>query len=483
MSLWRWVRARASRAARALGPRRALAGALFLLVVVAVVLLASQSGQPPRRLGEAPEANPTLRGLHRAPQRRRPRAALRSDVDRDGVPNRRDPDIDGDGVRNRYDRDTDGDGRRNQLDHDIDADGTNNAFDADSDGSGDSYLAPGPARRLDPGFLGVVSDEAFWGTDADPDGSETITMAVSAGARVLRQSFSWSIIEPEAGHYDFHLYDDFVGDAAGAGLSILPILFDPPAFRSSRPATGARRGVYPPASNAEFAAFAQLLVKRYGPDGGFWRANPQLPQVPIRSWEVWNEPNLPQYWPAGPEPAAYAAMLKAVYAAIKAIDPGARVVSAGINSSSQGFGLVPFLRGMYRAGAKGSFDALGLHPYQPGSDLVVDEIRVAVRELRRAGDDARVFVTELGWASGGPAGFAMVVGEQGQAALVRRTLPLLWRLRDRLRLDGLVYYDGRDAPAGGGTRDQWGLHTGLLRADGSPKPALRAMTDLAQRPL
>jgi hypothetical protein len=475
MSLWRRARVRVSQAARALGARGALAGALFILVVVAVVLLAPESRQTPGRLGEAPGPNPTLDRLHRAPQR--------SDVDRDGVPNRRDPDIDGDGVRNRYDRDTDGDGRRNQLDHDIDADGKNNAFDADSDGSGDSYLAPGPARRLSPGFLGVVSDDAFWGTDADPDGSNSLAVAVAAGARVLRQSFSWSIIERAPGRYDFSLYDHFVANAAGAGLGVLPILIDPPPFRSSRPATGARRGVYPPASNAEFAAFAQLLVRRYGPDGGFWRANPQLPQMPIRSWEVWNEPNLPQFWATGPDPAAYAVMLKTLYAAIKAVDPGSRVISAGINSSSQGIGLVPFLRGMYRAGAKGSFDALGLHPYQPGSDLVVDEIGLAVRELRRARDDARVLVTEIGWASGGPAARAMVVGERGQAALVRRTLPLLWRLRDRLRLDGLVYYDGRDAPSDSGARDQWGLHTGLLRADGSAKPALRAISELADQPL
>jgi hypothetical protein len=349
--------------------------------------------------------------------------------------------------------------------------------------SGDSYRAPGPARRLEPGFLGVVSDEAFWGSDADPDGRASMAVAVAAGARMLRQSFSWSIIEPEPGRYNFGQYDRFVAAASGAGLRVLPILFDPPAFRSSRPAAGARRGVYPPASNAEFAAFAQLLARRYGPDGGFWRAHPELPQMPIRSWEVWNEPNLPQFWAAGPDPAAYAAMLKAVYPAIKTVDPGARVISAGLSGGGQGVGFVPFLRGMYRAGAKDSFDALGLHPYEPGSDLVVDEIGLGVRELRRAGDDARVLVTELGWASGGPATFAMVVGERGQAALVRRTLPLLWRLRDRLRLDGLVYYNGRDAPADSSVRDQWGLHTGLLRPDGSAKPALRAMADLAGTPL
>ena len=163
-----------------------------------------------------------------------------------------------------------------------------------------------------------------------------MAVAVAAGARVLRQSFSWSIIEREPGRYDFSLYDHFVANAARAGLGVLPILIDPPPFRSSRPATGARRGIYPPASNAEFAAFAQLLVRRYGPDGGFWRANPQLPQMPIRSWEVWNEPNLPQFWAAGPDPAAYAVMLKTVYAAIKAVDPGSRVISAGIDQQQPG---------------------------------------------------------------------------------------------------------------------------------------------------
>src|SRR5215204_1366248 len=228
--------------------RRALAVGLFLVVVVAVVLLAPKSGQTPSRLGESPE-NPTLDRLHRAPQRPGSRAALRSDVDRDGIPNRRDPDIDGDGIPNRRDPDTDGDGRRNQFDHDIDADGAKNAFDADSDGSGDSYQAPGRARRLGPGFLGVVSDDAFWGTDADPDGSRSLAVAVAAGARVLRQSFSWSIIEREPGRYDFSLHDHFVANAARAGLGVLPILIDPPPFHSSRPATGARRGIYPPASN------------------------------------------------------------------------------------------------------------------------------------------------------------------------------------------------------------------------------------------
>jgi hypothetical protein len=470
----RWAPARARQAARARSGTRALV--LAALAMLALTLPNAAAAQTAAPLGHLVEGRPTVD----APEvEARQRSTKRSDLDGDGIPNRRDRDLDGDRTPNRVDPDIDGDGLRNDLDHDIDGDRVGNAFDADSDSSGGVGPTPARAAPLEPGFLGLVSDDAFWGTDADPGRSRTIGAAAAAGARILRHSFSWSIIEPQPGRYDFALHDDFVAAAAQKDLSVLPILFDPPAYRSSRPASGARRGFYPPASNAEFAAFAATLVRRYGPHGGFWRAHPELPPLPIRSWQVWNEPNLPQYWPAGPNPAAYAAMLKQVHPAIKAVDPGARVISAGINESEQGIKLVPFLRAMYGAGARGSFDVLGLHPYAPGSDLVVDQVTRAVRELRRHGDEARVLVTELGWASGGPARRAMVVREQGQAALVRRTLTELWRLRGRLRLDGIFYYDWRDVPPNNGERDRWGLHTGLLRRDGSAKPALRALTRLA----
>src|SRR5829696_1525306 len=283
---------------------------------------------------------------------------------------------------------------------------------------------PVPAR-----FIGLVSDDAFWGTDSDPSRQRTIAAIAGTGARMLRQSFYWSLIEPQPGRYDFSLYDGYVAAAANANMTVLPILFDPPAFRSSRPATGARRGTYPPANYSDFAVFAAALVRRYGPAGAFWRQHPELPQLPIRSWQVWNEPNVPAYWPSGPNPAQYAAMLRTVGAGIKAVDAGAKVVTAGLNESELGLKLVPFLREMYRAGAKGSFDVLGLHPYAPGSDLVIAQVTRGVRELRRNGDPARTLVTELGWATGGPSKRALVVSEAGQSSLIRRTVAELARYR------------------------------------------------------
>ena len=405
----------------------------------------------------------------------------RFDRDGDGIRNARDRNVDGDRKRNVVDGDVDGDGRPNDYDHDIDADGVENAFDADSDASGAPFRpfrASAAAAQAPPGFVGLVSDDAFWGTDADTSRVHTMAAIAATGARVLRQSFYWSIIEKQPGQYDFWLYDQYVGAAARANLSILPILFDPPAFRSARPASGARRGTYPPANYTDFASFAAVLVRRYGPDGEFWRRHPELPQLPIRSWQVWNEPNIPAYWPSGPNPAEYATMLRTVGEGIKAVDPGAKVITAGLNESELGIKLVPFLQGMYRAGAKGSFDVLALHPYAPGSDLVTAQLGRAVRELRRNGDDARTIVTELGWATGGPPRRALVVSEEGQAALIRRTFTQLARYRGRLRLDGVFYFNWRDVAAPAGASDHWGLHTGLLREDGSPKPAMQALTNV-----
>ena len=103
----------------------------------------------------------------------------RHDLDGDGIRNGRDRNVDGDRKRNVVDPDVDGDGRRNDYDHDIDADGVDNAFDADSDASGDPFRATAATAQAPPGFVGLISDDAFWGTDADP--TRQRTMAAIAG--------------------------------------------------------------------------------------------------------------------------------------------------------------------------------------------------------------------------------------------------------------------------------------------------------------
>ena len=117
--------------------------------------------------------------------------------------------------------------------------------------------------------------------------------------------------------------------------------------------SGAQGQYAQPASAAAFATWAGAVAARYGTKG-------------VQYFEIWNEPNLAVFWSPTPDPAAYTADLKAAYAAIKAADPSAVVLSGGLApAENDGTDIDPrtFLQDMYADGAKGSFDGLGFHPY------------------------------------------------------------------------------------------------------------------------
>ena len=109
---------------------------------------------------------------------------------------------------------------------------------------------------------------------------------------------------------------------------------------------------------------------------------------------------------------------------------------------------------------------------------MLSAIEAACRVEASHGEHTPIWITELGWATGGPP--APCVGERRQAALIRDTFAELVRRRRELRLprSRLLQLE-RCAPfAGAGF---FGLHTGLLRIDGSAKPALAAYVDAARR--
>jgi hypothetical protein len=65
-----------------------------------------------------------------------------------------------------------------------------------------------------------------------------------------------------------------------------------------------------------------------------------------------------------------------------------------------------------------------------------------------------------------------------QARLVKNTYVKLAKQRKKLKIASVDHYAWRDAPPPtdvGGGPDYWGLYTGLLRLDGTPKPALNAV--------
>jgi hypothetical protein len=283
------------------------------------------------------------------------------------------------------------------------------------------------------------------------------------GVGIVRQPFDWSRVEREG----WSPYDDYVARAATAGVSVLPILI-------RRPDLG------PPPSNAAYARFVAAAVKRYGPTGSFWLEHPEVPFLPVHAWQVWNEPNIPNWWRSGPNAREYVAMLRVTSRAIRRADPGAEVVAGGLPNSRLGLPFLTYLDQMYRAGARGAFDTLAIHPYAHDVGGVLALAERARVLMNRRHDRARLWITEFGWSTGGGAS-AFRVSQRGQADRIAGSLSALIAERRALRLRGFIFFRWRDAvaPADLG-RDPWPLHTGLLRADGGPKPGFWAFARIVQ---
>lgn len=307
--------------------------------------------------------------------------------------------------------------------------------------AGALLLAPVARADLPRSFVGIY--------DEDTSG---LTDQARLGVGIVRQPFDLGRVQDEG----WAPYDDYVARAATAGVSVLPVLV-------RRPELG------PPPSNAVLAEFAGEAVSRYGPTGSFWLEHPDVPFLPVHAWQVWNEPNIPNWWRGRPSAQKYVGMLRAGSRAIRAADPGAEVVAAGLPNSKLGVPFLTYLDRMYRAGARGSFDTLAIHPYarDVGGVLALAERARAV--MNRWRDRSRLWITEFGWSTGGDAS-AFRVSQRGQADRIAGSLSALIAERRALRLRGFILFRWKDAaapPALG--RDPWPLHTGLLGMDGSPK--------------
>lgn len=170
----------------------------------------------------------------------------------------------------------------------------------------------------------------------------------------IRVDLNWSVIQADGPtSYNWAPFDNVVRATTARGMKVLAgILYTPAWARSA--GMGANT---PPADLTAFATFARTAVARYAPMG-------------VHAYEVWNEPNIVNFWAPGPDPARYTQLLKLAYPAIKGADPSASVISAGLSpygaygeTDAQHMNPLTFLERMYASGAAGSFDAVGWHPY------------------------------------------------------------------------------------------------------------------------
>ena len=152
-----------------------------------------------------------------------------------------------------------------------------------------------PSQRYG-SFFGVAPQAA----PGEPD----LARMVSGGLGSYHVLMAWGTIERAPGDYKWNAYDDLIGQLARAGLEPAPFLFGTPSIYAEAPNQ-------PPTSSElaldAWADFLRAAAERYGPGGEFWTeefadTDPDVDPRPVRTWEIWNEPNTSVFWSPDPDP-------------------------------------------------------------------------------------------------------------------------------------------------------------------------------------
>jgi hypothetical protein len=346
-----------------------------------------------------------------------------------------------------------------------------------------ALILPATASAAPPaGFVGMTADDLLGNGGSYRE--KALDQQQAAGVQLLRVNFNWAAIEIAPNNFDFATYDTYVLDAARHNITLLPVLFNAPDFYSSKPARRAKHGFYPPRNNADMARFAQLAVDRYGPNGSLWRSNPTVPPHPITSWQIWNEPNLYVYWNPKSNAQQYLAMMRTVGGAIKAKDPSAEIVTAGLPDSflKSAIRLQPYLKALYKNGGTNAFDAVAINSYAV-SPKSLNKLMTKTRKYlnRLGGRSDKLWITEVGWCDKGyKPGHRFCVGTKRQKKYTGQALSLIKKKRAAWKLRGFVWFSWRDGRPYS-SRDFWGNHTGLLTIPGKKKPAYKAFVKGVKR--
>jgi polysaccharide biosynthesis protein PslG len=344
-------------------------------------------------------------------------------------------------------------------------------------------LAPssvdGAGTGGEPLTIGVVPQRTY--DDRDTDAMR------DAGITSMRVWFPWAQIERRQGDRNWEPLDRAVATNAEAGITTLPFLFGTPEWAARADGefcSGTACMPFAPRteeSRRAFAEFAAAAVRRYGPDGTFWDQHRALDPLPIDVWQVWNEPNLVSFHAPAVDPLAYAAMVMPVAEAIHEVDPKAQVLLAGLTgteSNDRRMSTGAFLTALYSVpDVATTFDGIAVHPYNRKARGTLQQVKAARRIADAHGDDAGIWVTELGWASGGKRRWGLVKSPEGQARLLTKVIGRLADHADDWGVHAVYWYSWRDTDRGEAVCG-WCPWSGLLDRLGHEKPAYDALREL-----
>ncbi|MBC2602727.1 GH39 family glycosyl hydrolase [Puniceicoccus vermicola] len=199
----------------------------------------------------------------------------------------------------------------------------------------------------------------------DPD--RVYPLMEKLGAKWARVQTGWSRCETEKGRYDFAWLEEIVDNLLRVGVE--------PFFCVSF-----GNQLYMPDVPHESAVGYVPLY--YGEEGkaawvDYVRALGECFRGKVRFWEVWNEPNIPQFWhPSKPDGAEYAELVKVTAAAVRESIPDAKIVGGAMSKMDP-----PFLEAALKAGLTEEIDVFSFHPYQSVPEANLQNMHDLVRRL------------------------------------------------------------------------------------------------------
>jgi len=329
-----------------------------------------------------------------------------------------------------------------------------------------------------------VQAHLLWSDSSSAKVDRELDELRAIGADYVRVDVGWSSLESKGRGQISTWYldrlDHLVSAANQRGIQLILTFWETPCWASSAPAslkqdcTGSwwDRGVqrYAPRDPADYARALAMVVERYGNR--------------VAAWEVWNEPNHPDFLKGGNQVADYAAILRAAYPAAKAANPGPRILGGSLANSD-----FEFTDALLDRGIEGSFDAWAIHPYSedrspldPGPDAYVKNSFIrgipAVRRVLVNHDAAApLWLTEFGWSTCNvrdrPEAYKNCVSEARQADYLEQAFR---QMREWSYVSVGIWFNAQDTTSDPSDKSR---NFGLRRFDGSRKPAYSSFRAIA----
>lgn len=287
-----------------------------------------------------------------------------------------------------------------------------------------------------------------------------------SGINLLRISFGWDGVEEEKDKYNWRFWDDYVRMAVDEyGITLIPYICYTPSWNSTGDTTNFWN--HTPKDYEQFGEFVGILVNRY--------------KDRIKSWELWNEPDIKAYWSGTAEDLAK--LVKIGSQAVRKADPSAIVVCPGLAGHTEftlalfkDYGISPYV------------DVVNIHNYfetwNPSPiENIVPYVNTIAQIIKQYGNNQSIWMAEVGYSTFRRDGYVSDWSSayydyehtpKFQAVQLIRTLALLLSTE---KLAAIAWYEIKDLPPEDEViGDVNNRHLGVAYVDYKPKPAEKALS-------